>query len=140
MAQTIRDVMTPNPTTVPAKATVVEAARTMREADIGDVLVTENGGKLRGILTDRDIVVRVLADGLDPASTPVEDISSEVLVTVSPLDPVDAAIRLMREKAIRRLPVVDGDRPVGIVSLGDLAVERDPKSVLGEISAAPPNE
>jgi CBS domain-containing protein len=84
-------------------------------------------------------VVRILAEGRDPAATTLADISSHDLTTVSPEDSVEQAVQLMREKAIRRLPVVEDGRPVGIVSLGDLAVERDPDSALGEISAAPPN-
>jgi CBS domain-containing protein len=80
-----------------------------------------------------------LAEGRDPARTTVGEICSRELTTLGPSDSVHDAVTIMRDKAIRRLPVVDGGRPVGIVSLGDLAVERDPESVLGGISAAPPN-
>ena len=90
-------------------------------------------------MTDRDIVVRLVAEARDPASTPLADLCSHPLVTVTPADSIEQAVQLMRSKAIRRLPVVEGGQAVGIVSLGDLAVERDPGSALGEISAAPPN-
>jgi CBS domain-containing protein len=90
-------------------------------------------------LTDRDVVVRAVAEGRDPKSIKVGEIVSEDVATVTPDEPVDKVVSLMREKAIRRVPVVDGGRPVGIVSLGDLAVERDSKSALADISAAEPN-
>jgi CBS domain-containing protein len=110
----------------------------MRDGSIGDVVVLEDG-QVRGILTDWDIVVRVLAEGRDPAGTTVGEICSRELTTLSPTNAIADAVAVMRDKAIRRLPVVEGGRLVGMVSLGDLAVERDPESVLGGISAAPPN-
>jgi CBS domain-containing protein len=76
-------------------------------------------------VTDRDITVRAVAKGRDPASTPVREVYSAELTTLPPEETVDDAVRLMREKAVRRLPVVEGGRPVGIVSLGDLAVDRE---------------
>jgi CBS domain-containing protein len=138
MAQQIRELMTPNPVGLPGTASVHEAARAMRDAQIGDVIVFENN-QVCGIVTDRDIVVRILAETRDPATTPLADICSHSIVTVTPTDSVEEAVRLMRTHAIRRLPVVDGGQAVGIVSLGDLAVERDPGSALGKISGAPPN-
>jgi len=138
MAQQIRDLMTPNPVVLPGTASVHEAARAMRDADIGDVIVIENN-RVCGIITDRDIVVRTLAEARDPATTTLADICSHPLLVVSPTDSVEKAVRLMGTQALRRLPVVEGGQPVGIVSLGDLAVERDPSSALGDISAAPPN-
>jgi CBS domain-containing protein len=138
MADTVRDLMTPDPVTVDASAPVSEAARVMRDRHVGDVIVLQ-GGRLRGIVTDRDIVVRVVAEERDARTSRAGDVVSTHLVTVAPNDPVDRAVALMRENALRRLPVVDGDRPVGIVSLGDLAVEREPRSALGQISAAPAN-
>ena len=138
MAQYLRDIMTQKPLTVETTDTVTAAARSMRDGNIGDVVVLEDG-RIQGILTDRDIVVRVLAEGRDPAQTTVGEICSRELTTLSPADPIGKAVKIMRDKAIRRLPVVEGERPVGIVSLGDLAVERDPESILGGISAAPPN-
>jgi CBS domain-containing protein len=139
MAERIQDVMTTNPETLPESTTVREAAEAMRANDIGDVVVVDDNGKLSGILTDRDIVVRVVAEGRDPRATRVGDIASRELTAVSPDDPVDRAVQLMRERAIRRLPVVDRGKPVGIVSIGDLALDRDPGSALADISAAPPN-
>ena len=138
MAGYLRDIMTQNPVTVQTTDSVVAAARSMRDGNIGDVVVVERG-QIQGILTDRDIVVRALAEGRDPSSTTVGEICSRELTTLSPSDSISDAVTMMREKAIRRLPVVDGGRPIGIVSLGDLAVERDRESALGEISAAPPN-
>lgn len=139
MAECIRDVMTTNPETLPESTTVREAAEAMRANDIGDVVVVDDNGKLSGILTDRDIVVRVVAEGRDPRATRIGDIASRDLTAVSPDDPVDRAVQLMRDKAIRRLPAVDKGKPVGIVSIGDLALDRDPGSALADISAAPPN-
>jgi CBS domain-containing protein len=138
MAQQIRELMTPNPVALPGTASVHEAARAMRDAQIGDVIVIEHN-EVCGIVTDRDLVVRILAETRDPATTTLADICSHSLVTVTPTDSVEEAVRLMRTHAIRRLPVVEGGRAVGIVSLGDLAVERDPGSALGEISGAPPS-
>jgi CBS domain-containing protein len=137
MAKSIKDAMTTKPTSLPASATVADAAQQMRELDIGDVLV-EQEGRLAGIVTDRDIVVRAIAEGRDITSK-LGDIVSSELVCITPAESADDAIRLMRERALRRVPVVENGRPVGIVSLGDLAGERDPRSVLGEISSAPPN-
>jgi CBS domain-containing protein len=138
MAKSIRDVMTANPLALPATSSVFDAARAMRDANIGDAIVVENA-HIRGIVTDRDIVVRAVAAGRDPSTTRLADICSQELTTVSPTDSVEEAVRLMREKAIRRLPVVEGGKPVGIVSIGDLAISQDPRSALGNISAAPPN-
>ena len=138
MAQSIRDVMSANPITMPVASTVSEAARTMREANIGDIIVLE-GDQLYGIVTDRDIVVRTIAEGRDPETATLGDICSREMTTLSPTDRVEDAVRLMRDKAIRRVPVIENGTPIGIVSLGDLAVSQDLHSTLGHISAAPPN-
>jgi CBS domain-containing protein len=138
MAQQIRDLMTPNPVVLPGTASVHEAARAMRDAEIGDVIVLEQN-QVCGIVTDRDIVVRMVAEARDPANTTLADLCSHALVTVRPTDTLEDAVRLMRTHAIRRLPVVEGGQAVGMVSLGDLAVERDPDSALGAISGAPPH-
>jgi CBS domain-containing protein len=110
----------------------------MRDANIGDIVVADDG-QICGILTDRDVVVRAIAERRDPARTKLADICSRNLTTVSPADSLDHAVQLMRQKAIRRLPVVENGRVVGIVSIGDLALERDPTSALSDISAAPSN-
>jgi CBS domain-containing protein len=136
--QRVRDVMTPNPITVTESATVHEAALVMREADVGDVLVVRDGD-VCGIVTDRDIVVRLVADAGDPTTTIVGEICSAQLTEVAPDDLVEHAIALMRSYAIRRLPVVGDSGPVGIVSLGDLAAVREPSSALADISMAPAN-
>ena len=138
MAQTIEDVMTKNPITMSGDATAVEAARTMREKGIGPVLVADNGN-IQGIVTDRDIVLRVVAEGKDPSTTKLESICTEHVLSLEPESPVGAAIAMMKEKAIRRVPVVKDGHAIGIVSLGDLAADREPKSALGKISEAPPN-
>ena len=138
MGQTIEDVMTKNPVTLSGDSTAMDAARKMREADIGPVLVADNG-TIHGIVTDRDIVIRVVAEGKDPSATSLESICSDDLMTLEPDNPVGAAIAMMKDKAIRRVPVVKDGHAVGIVTLGDLAAEREPKSALGKISEAPPN-
>ena len=138
MASTVRELMNTKLTKLEADASALEAARCMRDEDIGDVLVTENG-KLRGIVTDRDLVVRCMAEQAG-GDIRVGELCSTDLVTVSPDDEVDRAVKLMSDHAIRRLPVVDGDEPVGILSLGDLAIDRDRQSALGNISSAPPSQ
>jgi CBS domain-containing protein len=135
MAQTVADVMTSAVATIGPQDSVAEAARRMTSADVGDVVVVE-AGTVRGILTDRDIAVRLVAAD-KPGTTPVAEIISETdVATVTPDTPLDQAITLLRSKAVRRLPVVEDGRPVGVVSLGDLAIERDPDSALADISAA----
>jgi CBS domain-containing protein len=138
MAQRINEVMTHDPVTVSGDATLVEAAKAMAQQDIGPVLV-EDGGRLFGILTDRDIVVRAIAEGRDPGSTTAREVCTESVVSLTPDQTVDEAIRLMREHDVRRVPVVQDGRPAGVVSIGDLAVERDTDSALADISAASPN-
>jgi CBS domain-containing protein len=139
MSEVVEEVMTPNPVTVQRTETLTTVARRMREEDIGPVVIMDNGA-VCGIVTDRDIVVRAIAEGRNPQETKVGEICSKDLTTISKGDSVDDAVRLMREKAIRRLPVVEGGKPVGIVSIGDLAQERDPESALADISTAPPNK
>jgi CBS domain-containing protein len=138
MAQTVQEVMTANPRTCKASDTIIDAARIMRDEDIGDVIVTQ-GDQIRGVVTDRDIVVRAIAEGANPGGTQLGDVCSSDVETVTPDTSVDDAIEIMRMRAIRRLPVVDNGRPIGIVSIGDLALERDRGSALADISAARPN-
>jgi CBS domain-containing protein len=110
----------------------------MREADIGAVLV-EDKGRLAGILTDRDIVVRAVADGRGPDEVRAEEIYTPDPVTLTPDRSLRDAARFMREHDVRRVPVVQDGRPVGIVSLGDLAIELDTDSALADISSEPSN-
>src|SRR5947209_10068001 len=138
MPETIREVMTKNPVTLNATESCVDAARQMLDRDIGAVIVLKGGG-ICGVVTDRDIVIRVVAEGRNPADTPIGDACSSELISVQPDDPVKKAVDLMMQHAVRRLPVVEHDRAVGIVSIGDLAVDRDSDSALGQISAADPN-
>ena len=137
--QKIGEVMHEELCTLPASSTLADAACAMRDRNIGCVVVVSDSGTLEGMLTDRDIVVRGIAEGHDPKSTSLATICSHEVTKLHEDDLVDNALELMRRKAIRRIPVVRSDRPVGIVSLGDLASLRDPKSVLGEISTAPSN-
>lgn len=139
MPERVREVMTPDPVTVATTASLRHAAELMRDRGIGDVLVVDEDGSLFGIVTDRDIVVSGIAEGADPTTTSVDEVCSQDPVTLGPDEAVVEAARLMSARAIRRLPVVDNGSLVGIVSLGDLAEDRDPGSVLGEISGAPPN-
>jgi len=137
--QLVRDVMTKEVVYLPAESTVDEAARAMRERDIGDVVVTE-GPQLAGLVTDRDIVVRAVADGRDPTSTRIGEIASRDIIMIDENAYAADAAELMRDRAVRRLLVSDSDRRlVGIVSLGDLAIQMDPASALGEISSKAPN-
>ena len=138
--QSIQEVMTPDPFTVSASTPVLEVASTMRQGDVGAVIVLDDTGQVLGIVTDRDITVRAVAEGRDPTTTTVGEVCSQDLTTLSPTDTVQDAVQLMRERAVRRLPVVEGGVPVGIVSIGDLAIEREPQSALADISAAPPNQ
>lgn len=116
----LRDVMTRNPQTVSPNDSVRDAARLMRDIDTGAVPVVENGRPL-GILTDRDIVVRGVAEG--QLDRPVRDLVSQDLVTAPPDMSTKEAAELMGRHQVRRLPVVENERLVGIVSIGDLAVK-----------------
>lgn len=137
MGKTIRDIMTTDPVIIQASDTILEAARAMRGRNIGDVVVQD--GNLCGILTDRDIVVRMVAEGKDPGNTKIEAVCSRYLATLSPSASVEEAVELMRHKSVRRIPVTEKGKVVGIVSIGDLAIENDRSSALADISAAPPN-
>jgi len=137
--QTVKDVMTTNVVYLPSETTIAEAARTMREQDIGDVVIAD-GASLAGVITDRDIVVRAVAERRDPEATTIGEIMTRDLVTVRPEDTIQQAALLMRDRAVRRLLVCDDNQGlVGVVSIGDLAERIDPDSVLGGISSAEPN-
>lgn len=127
----IKDLMTTNPTTCPTSATVVEVARVMKQEDVGSVPVVE-GDQLVGMVTDRDIVIRVIADGRDVESTSVSDVVSSDVVTVDPDTSIDQALDLMSENQVRRLPVVEGGQLVGIVAVADVARAADEEKT-GEV-------
>jgi CBS domain-containing protein len=137
MAGTVADVMTREPATVEMDQPIAEAARRMKTVNAGDVIVLDNEGKVAGIVTDRDITLRVVAEGRDPGQTATGEVCTQTeLITISPDTTTDAAVQLIRERHVRRLPVVDNGRPVGVISLGDLACALDPTSALAEVSAA----
>jgi signal-transduction protein with cAMP-binding, CBS, and nucleotidyltransferase domain len=139
----VRDLMTPGPIGVDYNQSIGDAARTMRDWGVGAVLVV-NDQSLHGLVTDRDLVVRAVAESRGPEE-PVGPLSSSELIGVNADDDGDVAMRLMREHAVRRLPVIDNGQVAGMVSLGDLsplAVEDGPDSVaspLAEVSMANPN-
>ncbi|MCX4885002.1 MULTISPECIES: CBS domain-containing protein [unclassified Streptomyces] len=137
-ADFVREIMTPGVVAVRPDASLVEAAQLMRVQDIGDVLVAD-GQEVVGVLTDRDITVRAVAEGLDPLTVSARSVCTPDPVLLAPDDPVAAAVALMRAHAVRRLPVVEDGLPVGMVSLGDLAEVQDPDSTLAEISRAVPD-
>jgi CBS domain-containing protein len=120
MGKSIKDVMTSEVRACEPSATVVDAAKIMAQEDVGPVPVVEDG-RLTGIVTDRDITVRVVAEDRDPSSTTIGEIASTKLVTVSPDDDLETALKLLAENQVRRIPVVEGDRLVGIVAQADIA-------------------
>jgi CBS domain-containing protein len=136
----VSEVMTATPETVGPDTTLVDAARRMRDGDFGDVLVVESGTQdLIGIVTDRDITIRAVAGGRDPNTTTVRSILSGEPQTVSPTDTIDVAKARMRAANVRRLPVIEDGRVVGIVSLGDLSIATDAGATLADISVASPD-
>lgn len=136
----VRQLMTAAPQTVPPTATIAEAAGLMRDHDIGDVVVVEDGtDRIMGIVTDRDVAVRGVGGGNDPMATSVRTICSTALATVRPDETVTEAARLMRRHDVRRLPVVESGVAIGVISLGDIAGSEESITVLDDLSAAPPN-
>jgi CBS domain-containing protein len=134
MAKTVRDAMTGDPRSIGATASVVEAAQLMREAHIGSLPITD-GEKLVGMITDRDITTRVVAEAADPNATSVGDVYSQDLISVEPDNDLQAAVQLMARHQLRRLPVVENDRLVGIVAQADIALG-DNKQETGELVEA----
>jgi CBS domain-containing protein len=134
----VRDVMTAEPIVLQQDQTIADAAQAMRDTAVGAVLVVD-GDRLCGLITDRDIVVRAVAESAPPDS-PVGPLVSPDLIAVGADDEADDAARVMQANAVRRLPVMDDGRIVGIVSIGDLAVSRGEDSALADISAAEPNQ
>ena len=140
MAKTARDVMTGGVECVGENDSVLDAAKRLAELDVGSMPICGEDDRLKGMLTDRDIVVKVLAQGKDPADVTAGDLGEGKPVTIGADDSVDEALRTMAQHKVRRLPVIDGHDLVGIVSIADLAtdIEEDKVGDLVEaISAAP---
>ena len=135
----IRDVMTPDPVVCASDSSIREAAKAMRDRNIGDVIVKGDDGRPCGIVTDRDIVIRGLAGDGDIDSLKLADVCEGELHSVQVDMDVSDVITLMEERALRRVPVMENDQLVGIVSLGDLAERLDSDSALGTISSAAPD-
>jgi CBS domain-containing protein len=132
MGQSIKDVMTSNPCTVDAGQSVAYAAKMMREEDVGLAPIVE-GGKLIGMLTDRDIAIRVVAEGRSPDQVKVADVASKKVVTIDPQQDLEEALRIMGKHQVRRLAVVEEDgKLVGVVAQADIAREGDDKQT-GEL-------
>ncbi|HEX6471533.1 MAG TPA: CBS domain-containing protein [Streptosporangiaceae bacterium] len=138
MAYRVTEIMTKGPVVVPLELMLIEAAKLMRDHAIGDVLVTSNG-HLCGVLTDRDIVVRAVAESRDLRRTTVGEVCSADIATVGPDANIDDAVAVMRSRAVRRVPVVENGAPIGILTMGDLAVRQNGNSALAEITKAPPS-
>jgi CBS domain-containing protein len=134
----MRDIMSPAPICMAPGESVFAAAKAMKQYGIGTVLVLTDG-KLSGLVTDRDITVRVLAENRDPLTTRIGDICSSELAVLGPDDDVEQATRLVRDRAVRRIPVLADGIPVGVVSIGDLALDQDAASALSGVSPASPN-
>ena len=130
--------MSAAPVSMAATESVSAAARAMKEYGIGAVLIVADG-RFSGLVTDRDIAVRVLAENRDPVTTRLGDICSTELAVLGPDDDVEQAARLVRQLAVRRIPVVQDGIPVGVVSIGDLALDEDRSSALSQVSAARPD-
>jgi CBS domain-containing protein len=136
--QTIGEIMTKDLSTVEPGSPITEAARLMRDNDTGAVIVV-SGDQVQGLLTDRDIAVRAVAEGRSPDETTAGDIASSDLTTLQPSSTIDDAVKAMRQANVRRLPVTENGKPAGVISLGDLAMARDEESALADISSASPN-
>jgi CBS domain-containing protein len=134
MAKTVRDTMTTQPASVERSRPVADAARLMRDQNVGSLPVVEEG-RLIGMITDRDIVVRLVAEGRDLESATVGDSYSDQPVTVEPEQELDEALMLMARHQVRRLPVIEGDRLVGILAQADVALEEKEKAT-GEVVQA----
>jgi CBS domain-containing protein len=141
--QTVREAMTHDVRHVPPGATVLDAAREMADGDIGALPVCDDDGRLEGIITDRDIAIRVVAAGMDPSRTQVsEAMGSREVVSVGADDDVQTAIAMMKRHAVRRMPVVDGERVVGMLSQADVAADvgaEEAGDMVRTISTAPGN-
>ncbi len=138
MTRTVSELMTPHPTVVEVSDTLHAVAQTMATQDLGSLVVAQDGTVV-GIVTDRDLVVRGLAEGIG-LDAPVGSLATGDPLTVGPDDDLADVVRIMREQAVRRVPVVEGGQAVGVLTIGDLAAELDPTSALADISEAPAND
>jgi CBS domain-containing protein len=125
MGKTVKDTMTSNPCSIDVDKPVSYAAKMMRDEDVGLAPIVE-GDRLVGTLTDRDIATRVVAEGRDPESTTVREVASSVVVTVNPEQGLGDALQLMAKHQVRRLPVVEDGRLVGVVAQADVAEHAEP--------------
>ncbi len=140
MAKTAREIMTPNPECIGEDESVVVAAQKLKRLDIGALPICGNDNRLKGMLTDRDIVVKVIAEGRDPDTCKAGELAQGKPVTIGADDPVEEALRTMKEHKVRRLPVIDGHDLVGMISQADIATNIDYAQVgalVETISAAP---
>ena len=136
MAKSVRDAMTESPRSIGASASVVEAARLMRDEHIGSLPITDDE-ELVGMITDRDITTRVVAEAADPKVTSVGDVVSRDLISVEPDEDLEEAVQLMASHQVRRLPVVENGRLVGIVAQADVALNlRENEQRTGELVEA----
>jgi CBS domain-containing protein len=133
MAKSVREAMTQDPRSIGASASVVEAAQLMREQHIGSLPVTEDE-RLVGMITDRDITTRVVAESAVPETTSVGDVYSRELISVEPDSDLDEALQLMARHQVRRLPVVENGRLVGVVAQADIALKENERT--GELVEA----
>jgi CBS domain-containing protein len=134
MAKSVRDAMTEDPRSIGQSVSVVEAARLMREEHIGSLPITDDE-QLVGMITDRDITTRVVAEAADPKTTAVADVYSRDLISVEPDEDLDEALQLMARHQVRRLPVVENGRLVGIVAQADIALRENEKKAGGLVEA-----
>jgi len=137
MGKLVRDAMTANPRTLRIGASVLDAARAMKEEDVGSLPVVDSDGVLFGLITDRDIVLRVVAASSDPGATPVEDVATKDISPAYPDESLDEALQQMAHWQVRRLPVIEDDRVVGMLAQADIAQEaKDKKAgqLVAEIS------
>jgi CBS domain-containing protein len=135
----VREVMSASPETVTATTPIKQAASLLETADIGSVIVVGTDGQVQGIITDRDIALRVVAAGRDAQKTTAQDVMTPAPATIEPTASVQEAVALMRQHDVRRLPIVESGRAIGVVALGDLATSSEAKALLADISSAPPN-
>ena len=144
MAKKARDIMTPDPECVGENDSILDAAKRLAELDVGGMPICGEDNRLKGMLTDRDIVVKALAQGKDPASCRAGELGEGKPITIGADDPVEEALRTMARYKVRRLPVIDGHQLVGIVALADVARELSDDKAKGDlietISEGPPQQ